>query len=938
MAVTELVHSAARGEAGALLVSGEAGVGKTALVREACAQVGDVADVLWGSCLPLTSLAVPFLPLASALRRWAADRNVPVPALGGSAGDGPTGFDAWLDERSAKRPMVLVVDDLQWADQSSLDVLMYVLAALAGRRLAVITTVRSGEKHAPLRRWLADVRRFPGVAEVSLGRLDRVATGEQLAGLLGRPPHQSLVDDVYARTRGNAYLTTLLVRGLSPDARTLPAGLPTDLQEAVTRAWHGLSRPARELTRLVAVAGHPQRARVLAEVVTATGVGEDVIPLLREAVEAAVLEVGADDGFWFVHPLLPEVLEQGLLPEERRTLHAAFAATLEPSGSNADEMDVEHVIDLADHYCRAGHQQEAYRWALRGADAAEQAGGTTEMLRLLRRALDMWPQVPDPNLSKIDLLRRIRAAAERSGRQEEELAAVDDLLALIDWDQQPLFVAELLLDQDYLQDEVGRASTGDGISQAVRVSAADPTSPEHAFAVAVLANEELWNGRPSGAARAQEAVRLAHACGSSNALIFALIANAKARFFAGDTGGLADAQEAQEIAAKAGNIRGFVGAVGWVGNFLDISAASRDVLEHMRRSRAVMISMGAPHCYVADTSAYEAFGLLLLGDWRGCRERLRVTLGSTPGPRGDMAARLTAALLATWQGRLAEADAHLVRAEELFTARSILRFHGLDAVRAELALATGDTGRAVAVATGGVEDEGHANLVERLIPLAMRAIADDVRALLDRGEDSTPALARLDELRSRYPVVVAETGPGPMHELQVRAMQAWYDAEFLRGHNDPAAGTAWQDAAQACAGAELKWDEAYAWWRAAEALTKVRTARDAATAALRRAHELAVDLQAAPLLAEIEALAHSARIPLAAVAESAPPQADALPGLTRREREVLAHVVAGRTYGEIARELVLSEKTVSAHVSHLLHKTGTANRVELAQLARRVGG
>jgi DNA-binding CsgD family transcriptional regulator len=107
---------------------------------------------------------------------------------------------------------------------------------------------------------------------------------------------------------------------------------------------------------------------------------------------------------------------------------------------------------------------------------------------------------------------------------------------------------------------------------------------------------------------------------------------------------------------------------------------------------------------------------------------------------------------------------------------------------------------------------------------------------------------------------------------------------------------------------------------------------------LRRAHDLAVDLRAAPLLAEVEALARSARVPLAAP-EAAPAEAAAaMPGLTPREREILAHVVAGRTYGEIARELVISEKTVSVHISNLLHKTGTKSRVELAQLARRIYG
>jgi DNA-binding NarL/FixJ family response regulator len=99
---------------------------------------------------------------------------------------------------------------------------------------------------------------------------------------------------------------------------------------------------------------------------------------------------------------------------------------------------------------------------------------------------------------------------------------------------------------------------------------------------------------------------------------------------------------------------------------------------------------------------------------------------------------------------------------------------------------------------------------------------------------------------------------------------------------------------------------------------------------------LAVDLQAAPLLADVEALAQSTGISLATVDEAPTAETATLPGITPREREILAHIVAGRTYGEIARELVLSEKTVSVHVSHLLHKTGAANRVELAQLARRV--
>jgi predicted ATPase len=394
-ALADLARQAAGGEAGTLLVTGEAGVGKTALLREACHRVGGDLDVLWAGCLPLTSLAVPFLPLTSALREWAA-QGVPVPALARAAGSAPDGgpveFDAWLDGTCRRRPVLLVVDDLHWADQSTLDVLMYVVAGPARRRLAVAATVRAGEVGAghPLRRWLADVRRLPGVTELVLGRLDRLATAQQLAGLLGGPPHESLVDDLFARTRGNAYLTTLLARRLPPDATSLPAGLPRELRDAVGYAWQRLSPPAREPTRLIAVAGRPQRADGLGEVATAAGLAGEVVPLLREAVDGGVLEVDADGRYWFVHPLLAEVLEDGLLPDERRALHAAFAAVLEPLADRGDEAGADRVIDLADHHFRAGHVEEAYRWALRGAEAAERAGGGTEMLRLLpstRRSL-----------------------------------------------------------------------------------------------------------------------------------------------------------------------------------------------------------------------------------------------------------------------------------------------------------------------------------------------------------------------------------------------------------------------------------------------------------------------------------------------------------------------------------------------------------------------
>jgi DNA-binding CsgD family transcriptional regulator len=941
-ALNSLLHAAARGDPGALLISGEAGVGKTALVREVTAGAHGRADLLWAPCLPLTSLAVPFLPLTSALRQWAADRDDAVPLLQPSGepgtGDGPVEFDGWLDERCRERPVALVIDDLHWADQSTLDVLTYVLAMLAGKRLVVITTLRTGEQRAPLRRWLADVRRLPGIRELRLDRLDRAATAEQLTGLLGGPPHETLVDQVYARTDGNAYLTTLLVRGLPSNARALPADLPSELRDAATRAWRSLSEPAQALTQLVAVTGRRQRADELGKLAAQTGMSGDLVSLLREAVDAAVLDVGADDTYWFVHPLLAEVLESGLLPEERRALHEACANTLAGYASSDEVGELERAIDLADHHYRAGHRDEAYRWALLGADAAGRASGPAEMLRLLRRALDLWPAVAEPKLSHQDLLGRIRQAADQAGDQEEELAAVEDLLAAVDPEQQPLMATELLVRRMLLRLSTGRQFAGlDDVREAVRLSAAVPESGEHALAVAELAHAELWHGVPSGPARAEEAVRLARVCGSKRALAYALTAHVMARVIAWDsesalTAARADAAEAQAAAAEVRDFWAYTHATNWAANCID--QWSPEVLEIFRHGRDAMTALGAQSTYVTSLSSNLADGLLLRGKWQSCLDALRLTLGSTPGAMAATSARLTAAMLAAWQGRPTEARAHLARADELFAEHSGFLAFGFDAVRASVAIAAGDSEAAITAALAGVD--GTATYCERLLPIAARAAADQAQTLRDRGTDPAPAVQRLVDLQRTYPQVIVDPGPGPMYLLQLRAMQALYNAEVLRGLADSGAPTAWRDAAQACADAELPWDEAYARRRAAEALLSSGSARQEAAVELRRAYELATALAAAPLLADIEALARTARVRLTTPGESPPDAMARMPGLTAREREILAHLVAGRTYGEIARDLVISEKTVSVHVSNMLHKTGTSNRVELAGLARRL--
>jgi DNA-binding CsgD family transcriptional regulator len=357
---------------------------------------------------------------------------------------------------------------------------------------------------------------------------------------------------------------------------------------------------------------------------------------------------------------------------------------------------------------------------------------------------------------------------------------------------------------------------------------------------------------------------------------------------------------------------------------LDLSNRERAAI--FRRGAEGLAAAGAPHSDVAEMCAWEARGLLLAGDWVDCRRRLRVALGARPGPRGDVVARVAAAGLACLQGRPAEAEGHLARAEEVFgEGVGGLQDVFLDETRALVALGAGDPSAAFDIALAGLEQEPY---VEELLPLGARALADQAEA----ARDPAPVLERLAAFRRRYPTVISD--PRASVREDEGALQALADAETARATGDPAELTLWRAAAEACHESGNPWDEAYARWRLARTALRDRRTHREAPEALRGAYRLAQRLAARPLLTDLEQLARTARVDLTETAHPIEPP-PSLPGLTRREREVLGHLLAGATNSEIAKELVLSEKTVGVHISNMLRKTGTTNRVQLADLARR---
>ncbi|WP_269747762.1 helix-turn-helix transcriptional regulator [Agromyces laixinhei] len=933
-----LLDRSAAEEAQTLVVSGDPGVGKTALVARACSNGFD-ALTIFGACLPLTSMSIPFLPIRSALRGMDEDLiDAGIVDADGSDRDVAVRFDGWLARCASTRPVVLVVDDVQWADRSTLDTLMYVIAGPARRRLTVIATLRAGEVGLghPLQRWLADIRRLPRMSELALAPLDRTGTAEQIQLLLGGSPHHSLVDDVHRRSRGNPYFTRLMVAGLAADARTAPAAFPTDLSSAVLQSWFSLSPGTRGLATVLAVGGTAMQARDLVEVLGEIDAAA-VRSLLAEAVESGTLDRLEDGSYWFHHPLNAEVLAERLGDDERREWHGRFADMLE-----ADQqwpLPVASAVAIADHRFGAGQTQAAFDWALRAADAAGEAAGSAEQLRLLRRAVGLRAELPESGLSLDELLRRLRRTAAEVGATAAELEAVKMLIERIDPEVEPLIASELHVRRMHLRFMGGQGFIDlDEMTEAVRLAAADPSSPQYALALAELAHAELWADVPGAEAHAREAIDVARTANDPRALAHALAAGSMAATFAEDgAAGRAYGEEGVAAAIVARDWFAYVHALLWEANAVE-TWASEWYANQMRAGRLRLAELGGPQSYIGWLSAGEAASLLAVGLAHECDERLRVALGSDPGAVGDVGARLTAARFAALQGRTAEAESHLLRADELFADGSAFLAFEFDAVRAEVRLAASDARGAYDAAISGATGAGAApTMCEWLMPLAARALADLAQEARDGRGALDPVLAMLADLVERFPRVIRDVGePTPLMERQLRALDEMYFAEQARARGAADEVDAWVRGAEGCELAGLPWEEAYCCSRAAEALLGRGHDRSAGSAMLRRGLALARRLGAGPVEDELIDLARRARVAVDEPAPAASGTPAAVHGLTERERDVLDLIAVGRTYGEIARELMISEKTVSTHVSHLLAKTGSANRVELARLVHRL--
>lgn len=973
------------GEPQALLLGGEAGVGKTRLVEEFTAAAEERgAVVALGGCVEIGADGLPFAPFATALR--ALRRRLPdelaaaaegqeeelarlLPELGSAA---PVGHPAsrsdeqgmarlfeltarLLERLSRDRTIVVVLEDLHWADASTRHLLAYLFRTLRGGRLVLLATYRADDIHRrhPLRPLLAELDRLRTVRRIELGRFSKDEVARQMAGIFSAEPEQSLVDDIFDRSDGNAFFVEELAVAAHGSSC---AGLTDSLRDLLLVRVEELPEDTQRVARIVAEGGSTVEYELLAEV---AGLAEDdLIQALRAAVGANILLASPDgDGYRFRHSLVREAVSDDLLPGERSRINRRFAQALEsdPALVSADQ----RAARLATYWYYAHDAAKALPAVLSASVEARHRHAYAEQLRLLERAMELWDDAPDAvreglrpadyvegypacgcdpaatPLQYLDLMAEATVAGRLCGERERALKIIKRALRILEDENDPLRAAWFWVSRSRLVSTLGRGDGWDEIAKAQELVRGLPPSEVHAE---VLVHRASWGMlHDPGAetlAAAERAVEYAR-------MVKADVIELNARLTRGAL--LVEAGDPEAGLAEMYEIRDRVVREALVTNLSRAHINLPSSLEGVGRSaEAVRVAMeGIEFCRkygLVDTEGWvwanAAESLISLGRWDEAAEAVAQTQRCVQSSKPRVSASERTARMALYRGDLAAADQHMQTAHQHLGTHDPQPQYLLVLIRIALGVAAGEgrvlDGRAEferGLATGlpiGTYKYGWP------LVLAAATMEADSRGL-PVAEPGRPAA--VERIRAAAKSLAT---PIPLW----RAYDEWTRAELLRseGRDGP---DDWSAVVQALEPMDRPYDLAQARLRLAESLLAPQhTDRDRAAQLLRQAGEVAERLGARPLADAITGLAQRARLNLDRTATAREPAAPADPaealGLTSRERDVLRLVAVGRSNRQIAEELFISPKTASVHVSNILAKLSVTGRGEAAALAHRL--
>jgi DNA-binding CsgD family transcriptional regulator/tetratricopeptide (TPR) repeat protein len=917
-------QAAAHGEVRVVLLAGDAGIGKTRLVTTAIDRArrdGFIAAL--GGCLQLGEVSVAYAPLVEALRdlRTQLGEDVLVELFGpgltdigallgsGSGGaaqsSGPL-FEhllGFLTRLSRRQPVLLVFEDLHWADASTRDLVAFLGRNLRDAAIVLLLTYRADDLHRrhPLRPVIADLERDPRVERIALSGLDRGELASLLGEISDNLPSDEVLDELLARSDGNPfYVEELMAAG------GIDHGVPATLSDVILSRVERLSEPAQAVLHVAAVLGN-EVDDVLLEHVT----GHSVTAALREALFDQVLVIEGD-ACRFRHALVREALYDDLLPGERERLHLAAAQAIEAS----DRLD-EHVrwALLAYHWDAAGMSVKAFAASLQAGQEAERVHAFADAAAQYERALRLYDRVPDPGVKRAELLLRAANAIHASSISPRAVTLAEAALRELGDSAPPeqrALVYERIGRFNWL---LNRGVAGHAAyEQAGELVDGRPPSREQAYTLSALGQSLMLRNHYRDAQHAlQRAITVADEVGADDVRAHALTSLGPTLVGLGRIDeGVPAMRRALQLTTDPEEVgRGYVNlahCLCYAARYDEAARVGAEGVEYAMRS-------GYQQMYTSAVAGNWIMALLCAGRWDEAAE-LRADPRIRPG---DPYHELRWLPLLLWRGQVDEARPVIERVLRETAQADDVQFRGLALLRAaELATLDQRWGDA-------------RGLIGEMLTAAART--DDqyyVAQAYGLGMTIHVDPAAVDQLAAEAAAWGA-TVPAPLPE--VRAWLATVPAERSRAH-----GT---DTPEEWAAVVAAWDEvgqpypaALARYRQADALLRARS-RDAAAGLLADVLVVADTLGAAPLAAQVRSLAQRARLTLSVGVPARDPVA-AL-NLTPRELEVLALVAQGRTNRQIGTTLFISEKTASVHVTNLLRKLGVTNRTEAAAIAQRVG-
>ena len=718
-----------------VVLGGEAGIGKTRLAG-ALAEVASEADpagrVVWGQCVDLGADGIPYAPFLPVLRALATDMGGQrlgevlgpgraelarlLPELGAAAAIEPEVgrgrlFEAaarLLEQCAAARPLVVVLEDLHWADASSRELLEFLVRNVEETRVLLVVTYRSDEIHRrhPLRPLLGELGRSPRVTRLSIERLESSDVESMLTYRRGQPPDPRLLADVFERTGGLPFFVEELA------AREPGQELPDTLRDLLLLRVEALSEPGRGMLAAASVGGLRVVHDDLAAVTGLDPRGLDAA--LKEAVGAQLLRVDRDlHGYAFRHALLREAVYDDLLPGEQTSLHERWAGVLQQR-LDEDATDAGLAVQVAHHWYAALDLPRAFSASLTAADAAQAAHAPQEEMQMLERALQLWARVTNAEsvagCDRAALLERAADAAFDAGDDDRQDTFSTAALAAVDPDSHPQRHAHLLSRHLGHSHSLSAEEFLAAMDSALEAMPPDTPSADRAWALWKLAQWHHMLGHVVAADLAAQARAEAQRVSDREVESFAVGILAFAQAVAGwgelDTG-LGLLEEARLLAVEAGSERAHMFYRLSLSELLMIMGRFDEARQVCVEGRERVQRYGLIRTYAKIWAVNEAAALVALGHWDEAVALAEHLLAQDLPHFSELALSHLRAEVLTYRGdpQAPDAVAALDRVTA-WTGNDPRHTFPVAMVRAEHALALGDTDGALSTLLDTLTDLG----------------------------------------------------------------------------------------------------------------------------------------------------------------------------------------------------------------------------------------